>query len=303
MSEVNGITIVLECNGNTLTAGSGMEFSINEVTGLETSELEINSTENALTDGSTLDGKRIKKRPVHLLLTLNDDKNNPANRQRIIDFFNPKYDGKMTASVMGTTRNIAYELEGWEFVKKKNLNARIQIVVDLMCLNPYFKNTDNFGKNMANISPMFAFPWRVTKKKIWDTPDPYKGLTLGGFIMGYRTLQTNVELMNDGHVPTGVQIQFVATRGPVKNPKITLVNTGQFMRVRIDMEQGDTLLIDTDERHQVIELNGVNCYQKIDKKSEPFLLQKGLNYLKYDADENYTNLDVNLYYTPVYLGV
>ena len=46
-------------------------------------------------------------------------------------------------------------------------------------------------------------------------------------------------------------------------------------------------------RHQVIELNGVNFYHHIDRRSEPFELEVGDNYLEYDADENYTNLDVN----------
>ncbi|WP_290395678.1 phage tail domain-containing protein, partial [uncultured Duncaniella sp.] len=79
--------------------------------------------------------------------------------------------------------------------------------------------------------------------------------------------------------------------------------TGQYMRVYCDMVAGDILLVDTNERHQVIELNGVNYYNHIDRKSEPFELEVGENYLEYDADENYTNLDVNLFYRPKYLGV
>lgn len=75
------------------------------------------------------------------------------------------------------------------------------------------------------------------------------------------------------------------------------------MRVKVVMQQGDILLIDTNDRHQVITLNGVNCYQRIDRQSEPFQLAVGDNYLEYDADGNYTNLDVNLFYTPKYLGV
>ena len=47
----------------------------------------------------------------------------------------------------------------------------------------------------------------------------------------------------------------------------------------------------------------MNVYQKIDRRSEPFQLEVGGNYLEYDADENYTNLDVRLFYTPLYLGV
>lgn len=303
MSIANQMTITLECNGSSLVAGKGKEFSINEITGIESSDIEISMSDNALVDGSTVEGKRIKSRPIHIVMTLMDDKNNPVNRQKIIRFFNPKYTGKMIIDNMGTERNIQYELEGWTFKKQTNLNARLQVLVDLICPNPYFKNMDNFGKNMANVTPLFAFPWRSTIRKEYDTPDPYKGFTLGGWTTGYRTLKKAVELSNDGDVPTGVQIQFIASRGPVANPKIELVGSGKYVRVVVNMEKGDVLLIDTDKRNQIIELNGVNCYQKIDRRSKNFQLEIGDNYLEYDADENYTNLDVNLYYTPVYLGV
>lgn len=303
MAVANQMTITLECNGLSLVAGKGKEFSINEVTGIESSDIEISMSDNALVDGSTVNGKRIKSRSIHIVMTLRDDKNNPVNRQRIIKFFNPKYTGKLIINAMGTERNIQYELEGWTFKKQTNLMSRLQVLVDLICPNPYFKNMDNFGRNMANITALCAFPWRVIAQKQYETPDPYKGLTLGRWTTGYRTLKREVRLANDGDAPTGVQIQFVATRGPAKNPKIELVGSGKFIRVVVDMKKGDVLLIDTDQRNQIIELNGVNCYQKIDRRSENFQLEVGDNYLEYDVDENYTNLDVNLYYTPVYLGV
>ena len=303
----NFIDLKLECNGKTLSFGKSQsgekrEFGITKIEGLEASELEISTTDNALVDGSTVDGKRIKNRPIHIEATLRDDRNNAANRQRIIKFFNPKYTGKLTVNHSGTERNIEYELEGWNFVATSNVYNQLSIVVDLMCPDPYFQNMDNFGQNMADISKHIAFPWRVVKEKV-VVPDPYKGLALSGQITGYRTLTKEVHLPNDGDVPTGVQIQFIAERGPCTNPKITLVGTGQFVRVVVDMKEGDVLMVDTNKRHQVIELNGVNVYQKIDRLSEPFELEVGSNYLEYDADENYTNLDVKLFYTPLYLGV
>ena len=303
----NFVDLTLECNGSKLQFGMSAnrekrEFGITKIEGLESSDLEISTTDNALVDGSTVDGKRIKSRPIHLEATLRDDKNNDTNRQRIIKFFNPKYTGKLTVNYNGTIRNIEYELEGWTFVAASNVYNKLSISVDLMCPDPYMQNIDNFGQNMADISKQIAFPWRVVKKKV-VVPDPYKGLTLPGQITGYRTLTKEVLLPNDGDVPTGVQIQFIAERGPCKNPKITLLGTGQFVRVKVDMNQGDVLMVDTNKRHQVIELNGVNVYQKIDRLSEPFELAVGNNYLEYDADENYTNLDVRLFYTPLYLGV
>ncbi|MCI8585516.1 MAG: hypothetical protein HFI92_06390 [Lachnospiraceae bacterium] len=307
MRTMNFLDIALECNGKTLLLGKSpdgenREFGITSITGLESSDLEVQFTDNALVDGSTPDGKRIKSRPIHIEATLRDDRNNDISRQRIIKFFNPKYTGKMTINHSGTKRNIEYELEGWTFVAANDVHDQLSIIVDLKCADPFMKNMDNFGQNMADVSRQTAFPWRVVKQKV-VVPAPYKGLTLPGQITGYRTFKKEVHLPNDGDVPTGVQIKFIAARGPVKNPKITLVGTGQFMRVVVDLKQGDVLMIDTNVRHQVIELNGGNIYQKIDRRSSPFELGVGSNYLEYDADENYTNLDVRLFYTPLYLGV
>lgn len=302
----NTITIELTCNGKTLRMGPNEDIDITKVTGLESSELELSTSDNALVDGASVDGKKIKPRPIHIEASFKSNKNNPENRARVIQFFNPKYTGRALIINMGVSRNIEYELEGWTFGTAQNMDNKLRILVDLICPDPYMLNVDNFGKNMANISPLFAFPWRVLATRATgklDYPPKARGLMLGGMTMGYRTLHKEVVLSNDGDVPTGVQIQFIATRGSVTNPKITNTGTGQFMRVKVVMQQGDILLIDTNDRHQVITLNGVNCYQRIDRQSEPVQLAVGDNYLEYDADGNYTNLDVNLFYTPKYLGV
>lgn len=303
----NTLTIELTCNGKTLRMGPGEDIDITAVTGLESSELDISTSDNALVDGASVDGKKIKPRPIHIEASFKSNKNNPENRANVIKFFNPKYTGKALITNMGVSRNIEYELEGWTFASVRNMDNKLKILVDLLCPDPYMLNVDNYGKNMANISALFAFPWRMLSTRMTsgklDYPDKARGMLLGGMTMGYRTLYKEVVLANDGDVPTGVQIQFVATRGPVTNPKITNTGTGQYMRVNVAMQQGDILLIDTNDRHQVITLNGVNYYQHIDRKSEPFKLAVGDSYLEYDADENYTNLDVNLFYTPKYLGV
>lgn len=303
----NTLTIELTCNGKTLRMGPGEDIDITAVTGLESSELDISTSDNALVDGASVDGKKIKPRPIHIEASFKSNKNNLENRANVIKFFNPKYTGKALITNMGVSRNIEYELEGWTFASVRNMDNKLKILVDLLCPDPYMLNVDNYGKNMANISALFAFPWRMLSTRMTsgklNFPDKARGMLLGGMTMGYRTLYKEVVLANDGDIPTGVQIQFVATRGPVTNPKITNTGTGQYMRVNVAMQQGDILLIDTNDRHQVITLNGVNYYQHIDRKSEPFKLAVGDNYLEYDADENYTNLDVNLFYTPKYLGV
>lgn len=307
----NTLKIVLECNGRKLVMGPGEPLDITAVTGLESSEFEISTSQNALVDGETVDGKKIKARPIHIEARFRSNADNAKNRAEIIKFFNPKYTGKALIVLMGVSRNIEYELEGWTFKKQVNMDENLKILVDLKCPDPYMLNVDNFGQNMARVTPLFAFPWRVSghnQVAAYDAVDAgnshyLRGCALQGYIASYKVFKSDVLLLNDGDVPTGVQIRFKAARGPVTNPKITNTMTGEFVRVRVAMEQGDELVIDTDEHHQIIELNGVNTYQKIDRHSVPFQLVVGDNYLVYDADSNYTNMDVYLYYRPKYLGV
>lgn len=311
MATKNQLRIELTCNGNVLAMGLGEDIDIISVTGLESSELTVTTSDNALIDGATVDGKKIAPRPIHIEARFRSNANNKENRAQIIKFFNPKYTGKMLITSMGVPRNIEYELEGWTFDERINWDQNLKIIVDLICPDPYMLNVDNFGENMAQITPLFAFPWYVSATNQVNTYDSYdadndyylRGAALQGHTMGYRTLLKQAVIPNDGDVPTGVIIKFRATRGPVTNPKITLLSTGQFVQVMTTMAQGDELVVDTNERHQTIELNGVNLYHKINRQSDPFLLEVGDNYMEYDADANYTNLDVNLYYTPKYLGI
>ena len=211
----NTLKIVLTCNGRTLVMGPGEDLDITKISGLESSELEISTSDNALVDGVSVDGKKIGRRSIHIEAKFRSGRNNPENRAAVIKFFNPKYTGKALITNMGVSRNIEYELEGWTFAEQRNLDARLGIVVDLMCPDPYMLNVDNFGKNMAHYTAQFHFPWhslakRATNKKQY--PAEVRGLMLGGIITGYRTLRKEVVLVNDGDVSTGIQIQFVAKR-------------------------------------------------------------------------------------------
>ena len=105
---VNTIKIELTCNGRTLVMGPNEDIDITKVTGLESSELEISTSDNALVDGVSVDGKKISKRPIHIEAKFRSSRNNPENRAAVIKFFNPKYTGKALITNMGVSRNINY---------------------------------------------------------------------------------------------------------------------------------------------------------------------------------------------------
>ncbi|MEF9968668.1 MAG: phage tail family protein, partial [Longicatena sp.] len=192
---------------------------------------------------------------------------------------------------------IECEVEEFNWTTIESMWNYLEGNITLKCPFPYWSDLDNFGKNIAAITPMFTFPLAFInfiegKDKI-----------LKQQIMGYNSLSKEVLLNNKGDVPTGVEVHFIAKRGDVKNPKITLLSTGEFIEVIQDMKQGDVIVINTNVGHKGITKNGVNIFKEKNKLSSFFQLEIGDNKISYDAVENYTNLDVRVYYTPKYLGV
>lgn len=258
-----------------------------EINGLGASAYTVLTTENAQSDGVICDGVRIEARSVTITAEIADTMNTDIYRNIIERFFNPKLTGDLTVNRNGKERHIHYKVEAFDF----NDTGHTQFTVSLLCPAPLFMHMSNFGRNIADITPQFTFNYLFGR---------WRGQT--GYIMGYKTLKKDVLLKNDGDVETGVTAEFVAKRGGVTNP-ILRHKSGEYIRVLVEMKKGDKLVFNTKQRSKGIHLNGVNVIHRIDRTSSFFQLPTGENYISYDADENYVNLDVYIYYTPVYLGV
>lgn len=300
----NQMVVTLTSNGRTMVLGPGGDYDITEITGLESSALILNTSKKVGLYGSKVNGKSIDERSIHIVASSKaSSDSNPALRAKTIKFFNPNYTGNMLVNNMGTERTIDYEIEGWKFSKQDNLDCPLEIVVDLLCPEALFRNTSDFGKNMAYIAPQFAFPWRTLAVSDGSISGDYAKMGHAGQITGYRQMNASTAIKNDGDVPTGFKVRFVANGGEVENPFIQDATTEKIVQVDITLSDGDILIVDTIEGEESITLNGENCYQYIDRQSELFGLQVGTNHFKYGAESGRAFLDAYLYYTPRYLGV
>ena len=282
------LTLTLSCNNKSLTIGKNTPVRLMEYEGLEAPTSQITTAQMAQGWGSVVTGKSVASRNITLTGEISDTANTPALRQELIRQFDPQLVGTLTVDYCGIQRTIEYYVESFRF-STSNLYDNLQFSLSLLCPQPYLLGIDNFGQDMAGITKMLAFPFVSRKDK--------------GFITGYRTLRQEANIVNDGDVDTGLEIHFIASRGPVTSPSITRVDTGEFLRIEIQLAKGDTLIVDTNSGKKRVTLNGDNVFHKIDRQSSFFQLSVGDNVLEYNAEENYTNLNVKLYYTPKYLGV
>lgn len=282
---------------STLKMGVGEPIKIVTVKGFEAPDYIIHTSSNATTDGTTVKGKKVDERMIDITFAIDDIHNTEIYRRDIQKFFNPKYTIKLKMNWCYSQAQIESEVDDFYWSDIESMWNYLEGNISLRCPYPYWSDLDNFGKNIASITPMFTFPLSFVN----FTND--KGKALNQLVMGYNTLSKEVLLNNKGDVPTGVEVHFIAKRGEVKNPKISLLDTGEFVEVIQDMKKNDVIVVNTNIGHKDITKNGVNIFKEKNKLSSFFQLEIGDNRIEYDAVENYTNLDVRVYYTPKYLGV
>lgn len=282
---------------STLKMGVGEPIKIVTVKGFEAPDYIIHTSSNATTDGTTVTGKKVDERMIDITFAIDDIHNTEIYRRDIQKFFNPKYTIKLRMNWCYSQAQIESEVDDFYWTEIESMWNYLEGNISLKCPYPYWSDLDNFGKNIASITPMFTFP--LSFVNFTDSKDKQ----LNQLVMGYNTLSKEVLLNNKGDVPTGVEVHFIAKRGEVKNPKISLLDTGEFIEVIQDMKKNDVIVVNTNSGHKGITKNGVNIFKEKNKLSSFFQLEIGDNRIEYDAVENYTNLDVRVYYTPKYLGV
>jgi phage-related protein len=282
------INILLESNGKSLEVSRCYELI-----GCEASDYVVNTQPNALLDGAAFINNNVEPREISMAATCTEKR-----RDFLVRFFNPKQEIKATIKMHETTRWITGYVSDFQFVQNRvgNKNA---FEVSLNCPDPFFKNMDSFGKNIANIVSMFAFPFISPIAPQQNADGTYHWIK--DHVSGYRQFNNKVMLDNEGDMAVGVAFRIEA-RGAIVNPQITL-STGEFIKINRTLAQGDILTIDTSRGNKRIEINGVNSFHYIDRSSTMFLLDVGPNDIEYDADSGYTNMDVYVYYTPQYLGI
>ena len=282
------INIQLDCGGKTFVVDRAYELL-----GCEASAYTLNTQPNAQLDGATMINNNIEPRDISIS-AICDEK----TRDFIGRFFNPKKDIKVTIKYENVTRWISGRVTEFNFIRN-HVNNRNAFTVVITCADPFFRDMDDFGKNIANIVKQFAFPFisPLSAHQYTEVTQNW----IKGHISGYRQFNTKLTLENRGDVEAGAIFRIEA-KDAVSNPKI-IHNDSEYIRLRLTLKKGDVLTINTNRGEKRIELNGENAFRYIDRNSELFQLQTGANEIEYDADAGYMNMGVYIYYTPRYLGI
>jgi hypothetical protein len=207
-------------------------------------------------------------------------------RKNLLRFFSPK----KTGTLIYRDRQISCVVE--EVALMVSVRERIpKFFLSLLCPSPFFETLDEIRQELASWDPLLEFVLEIPEE---------------GIEFGLRQPSQIITVDNIGDVPCGCEIIFKAS-GPVTNPELLHLDTGEFVRILTTMSNGDEYHIYTHFAGKrvisIIDGTESNAFYLMDTNSNFFQLAPGNNNLRYDASDNLDLLDVSVYYRPQFLGV
>lgn len=254
----------------------------------------IYSTNSMGQHGDTYVGQRIEARDVDILGYINTrDKMQALElRRRMLKTLNPELSGTLTYEYGGFKRIINCRMHGEPKLERKSV--LIQFIIQLECLNPFWREENEEKEDIASWVAAWEFPCEIEQENDKS------------MIFGYRAESIIVDCYNEGDVSTGMRIRFTAL-GTVINPILLNVDTEEFVQLNVTMQTGDIIEVNTKYGSKgaklIREEKETDYFRYVDVDSTFMQLAIGDNNFRYDAVSGVNSLEVSIYYHKEYLGV
>lgn len=178
-----------------------------------------------------------------------------------------------------------------KFSNKENENNEVlcMFTIDINCFSPMFRLNKGKQTVLAKLQPKFRFPWILKET---------------GNIMGVVSNQKIINVINNGDCDVGGIIKLEAVGGTVQNPTIFNVGTHEQFMIRLTLDDGDYLLINTKIGEESVIHHDANYFGTRQSKDENvigdvlegssfFQIKQGSNLYGYSVEHG-SNVFVNL---------
>lgn len=284
--------IYTNSKGESVEISHSSLYFLQSVDGLGAIRNHLYTNKGIAQDGVTVVGQSLDFRDITIVGKIEDtNKDNALQlRQKLLRVFNPKLGGVLRYQLGDFIREIDCKIEHAPNFPASD-SAFKPFIIQLFCPNPFWRNVDETKEEIALWVGDFEFELELTED---------------GIEMGHRELSLIVNVLNRGDVPCGMKIEFKAL-ATVVNPSLINVNTQEYLKLNKTMSAGEVITVTTGfgSKKVLSSLNGVisNAFNYLDLGSTFLHLDVGDNLFRYDAEENLDNLEVSIYFTPIYLGV
>lgn len=268
-------------------------FIYSSITGVDGLDNTLYKTNGSGQDGSTVVNHRLEDRDMTLSIMVksNGEKELQANRIKLLQLFNPHHKGILTHERGGIIRAIEVNVVVAPRFTMNGVSNENMVVV-LEAVNPYWTDEGEQNTAIAYWQGAFEFELEIPIDE--------------GIEFGTRNEELIMNIVNEGDVTTGVIIEFKA-QGTVVNPSLLNVITREFIKLNRTMKAGEIITVDTRFNNKGVSSyyqgDTANILNYIDIDSTFLQLNVGSNFLKYDADSNVDNLEVEIKFNNNYVGV
>jgi len=275
--------------GESITFSNNSSFFIGSVEGLGDVNADIQSQKAPYQDGFNYIDSVLEPRILSFQVNIRglNDTDISQKRAQLAALFNPKLGpgvfeykyGNVVRIIDAIAEHIPKYGTGFENLGRRHQKAS----VDLICPNPYWRTPAVVEEPI--FIPLFQFPFE------------------GEFQMGMQ--QEQRVIYNDGDAPAPLQIEF---HGPATNPKIINNTTGEFIRIKQVLREGERMMIDTTDGNKsvyFVDELGIerNVFNWLDLNSSFFKLEIGENEIEYTADSDIQGAVMKISYSKLYTAI
>ena len=271
------------------------DILLSHIEGLGITDVDVETTQAPLQDGSDIHGILLNNRIIRLQTTIRacDRQKLYELRRKILRVINPKtynIKSKKRGELLlfytndyKTYRIYAYIEDAVDFKDRFSNNDKAEII--FTAHNPYLLDEENTKLVIKKFSGGLKFPLKL-KTRFAN--------------VGYKR-----ENDNESDTDLPVKIKYF---GPVTNPTITNETTGETIKVNKTLEEGDTLEINTEDGEQtvnIIKANGTveNVFHWIDLQNRDFFkLIIGKNIISYSGDDESHSGSIEIEFSRKWVG-
>ena len=268
---------------------NGNDWKLTELEGFGEFENDIHVVDKAVGDGGIITSGRIGTKDRTIVAKSLNHHLNEVLRREADSFFNPKLTYKVYLTYMGITRWAEGTIYKFH-LPNGNIHRTMTLTVTFMFPDPYLKSEEDYGKDIAAMTPMIGFPYicNISEGR------PF------GITGGIYNFAREIVLDNDGAIETYCRAVFVA-KGNVTNPML-IIDNDNYVKVLDALVEGDVLEMDFVKSPPTVRKNGKNIIGKCDRTSsfDTMILNRGDTLVKYDADDGSNLLQVSIYYNKMY---
>lgn len=279
--------IFTNSKGQSVELGNSAPYILSTVDGLG-DVVATNQTQKApYQDGTTYIDTVMEERFITLQVGIVTNGNISNDRQSFASVFNPKWgEGTLRYINNDSVKEIKAVPDHVPIFPSgsENRTKNLQItIVSLLCTNPFWQGVTPQNFKLEDFIANFRFSFR--------------------FPVHFSTRGDTKELINKGDVPTPIKVTF---KGDAVNPKITKVDTGEFIKVNRTIPSDYQLVLNTafgNKEVKIVAPDGVeeNAFHYIDLDSTFFLLDVGSNKVSFITEGG--KPEVYVEYKNMYLSV